>query len=123
ERARGREQPYFVMICFGSPHEPYRCLEHDLAPYAYLPERYRGQTLQLTSNETGLPSARPLGEVLRERDAEITAMDRAIGQLRRWLAERGLREDTLLWYFSDNGSPADWAVTSPLRGHKAQMYE
>jgi arylsulfatase A-like enzyme len=123
ERARDREQPYFVMICFGSPHEPYSGLEHDLAPYADLPERYRGQTFQLTSNETGLPTTRPLGEVLRERYAEITAMDRAIGQLRRWLAERGLREDTLLWYFSDNGSPADGAVTSPLRGHKAQMYE
>ena len=52
-----------------------------------LPAKYTKQ-VNLTSNETGLPTTRPQGEVLRERYAEITAMDRAIGRLRRHLAAR-----------------------------------
>jgi arylsulfatase A-like enzyme len=123
DEARRRDRPFFAMVCFGSPHEPYSGVERDLSRYDDLPERYAGQSFRLTSNETGEPTTRPLGEVLRERYSEITAMDRAIGQLRQWLDEEGLRGDTLLWYVSDNGSPADGAVTSPLRGHKGQMYE
>jgi arylsulfatase A-like enzyme len=64
-----------------------------------------------------------LGEVLRERYAEITAMDRSIGQLRTWLADNRLRDNTLLWYCGDNGSWSDGAVTSPFRGQKGTVYE
>lgn len=123
DRAHKREQPFFAMICFGSPHEPYVGLEKDLALYDDLPASYRERSFRLTSLETGRPTTRPLHEVLQERYAEITAMDRALGQLREWLAENNLRENTLLWFVSDNGSPADGAVTSPFRGHKAQVYE
>jgi arylsulfatase A-like enzyme len=121
--AHQSQQPFFVLVCFGSPHEPYSGLDKDLALYDELPEEYRERSVRLTSNETGLTVSRPLHEVLRERYAEITAMDRAIGKLRTWLRDEGLSEETLVWYFSDNGSPEEGAVTSPLRGHKAQMYE
>ena len=77
----------------------------------------------LTSNETGRPTRRPLGDVLQERYAEITAMDRAIGQLRDWLSESGLRDKTMLWYCGDNGTPGDGIVTSPFRGQKGNVYE
>ena len=77
----------------------------------------------LTSNETGLQVERPLGDVLRERYAEITAMDRAIGTLRDYLEEAGLRENTLLWYNGDNGTPRSGLAETPLRGLKGTMYE
>ena len=77
----------------------------------------------LTSNETGLQIERPLGEVLRERYAEITAMDRAIGTLRDHLDDAGLRENTLLWYNGDNGTPRSGLAETPLRGLKGTMYE
>jgi arylsulfatase A-like enzyme len=117
-------QPTFTVVWFGSPHEPYVGLPEDLALYNDLPEKYAGQTTVLTSLETGLNAERPLGEVLRERYAEITAMDRAIGKLRDHLAEAGLRDNTLVWYCGDNGTPPDApANVSPLRGMKSDMYE
>jgi arylsulfatase A-like enzyme len=61
--------------------------------------------------------------VLRERFAEITAMDRAIGVLRDHLEANGMRENTILWYCGDNGTPAEGQVAAPLRGRKGQMYE
>jgi arylsulfatase A-like enzyme len=61
--------------------------------------------------------------VLRERYAEITAMDRAIGTLRQHLASKGLKENTLLFYCGDNGTSADAALGVPHRGVKGQVYE
>jgi len=123
KRASAAGKPFFAVVWFGSPHEPYSGLEKDLALYKDLPKAYPKQTIRLTSNKTGRPTIRPLGEVLQERYAEITAMDRSIGQLRDWLGEAGLRKNTLLWYCGDNGTPAGGIVTSPFRGRKGTMYD
>jgi len=121
--ARQDARPFFAVIWFGSPHEPYSGLPKDLALYKDLPSSYAEKHVRLTSNETGRPTRRPLREVLQERYAEITAMDRSLGQLRTWLADNGLRDNTLLWYCGDNGTPGDGIVTSPFRGQKGTMYE
>lgn len=123
ERARKNKQPFFTVVWFGSPHEPYSGLPEDLALYDDLPARYKDKKVKLTSNETGGPTTRPQGEVLRERYAEITAMDRAIGTLRKHLAANGLRENTLLFYCGDNGTSPDGSLVLPHRGVKGQVYE
>ncbi len=121
--ARQDDKPFLAVVWFGSPHEPYSGLPKDLALYDDLPKTYQEKTVSLTSNETGGRVQRPQGEVLRERYAEITAMDRAMGTLRKYLQESGLRDNTLLWYCGDNGTPEEGLLVSPLRGHKGQMYE
>ncbi len=123
DRARATGKPFLTVVWFGSPHEPYSGLPEDLALYDDLPALYPGPKVRLTSNETGRPTQRPQGEVLRERYAEITAMDRAIGQLRDHLAAHGLRQNTLLFYCGDNGTSADAVRDSPHRGMKGQIYE
>jgi len=122
ESTKQSNKPFFTVIWFGSPHEPYSGLPEDLALYDDLPAKYKKQ-VKLTSNETGGPTTRPQGEVLRERYAEITAMDRAIGKLRKHLADSQLRENTILFYCGDNGTSADGALGVPHRGVKGQMYE
>jgi len=123
KRARTAEKPFFAVVWFGSPHEPYSGLKKDLALYKDLRGAYPQKTVRLTSNKTGRPTTRPLGEVLQERYAEITAMDRSIGQLREWLGQAGLKKNTLVWYCGDNGTPAGGIVTSPFRGRKGTMYD
>lgn len=122
DAARSAAQPFLAVIWFGSPHEPYSGLPQDLALYDDLPARYT-KPVRLTSNETGGPVTRPQGEVLRERYAEITAMDRAIGLLRNHLAAQGLRDNSLLFYCGDNGTSPDAALGAPHRGVKGQVYE
>ena len=61
--------------------------------------------------------------MLRERFAEITAMDRSIGQLRDHLGSTGLRANTLLWYCGDNGTPQEAVATVPFRAQKGSIYE
>lgn len=124
KRAKDKQQPFFVVVWYGSPHEPYSGLPEDLALYDDLPSEYAERSVRLTSNETGEAVERPLRNVLRERYAEITAMDRSIGFLRDFLREAGLRDNTLLWYCGDNGTPPSAGRTGmALRSQKGEMYE
>ena len=118
------QRPFFAVVWFGSPHEPYSGLPADLALYDDLPASYATRFVKLTGVDTGLPVKRPLRDVLRERYAEITAMDRSIGNLRKHLADVGLRQNTILWYCGDNGIPASAdRVATPFRGQKGQVYD
>lgn len=122
--ATNREMPFLAVVWFGSPHEPYSGLKEDLDLYADLPAEFADRKVKLTSMETGRPVSRPLRDVLQERYAEITAMDRAIGTLRDELTAKGLKENTLLWYCGDNGAPRSAGrATTPFRAEKAYMYE
>jgi len=51
-------------------------------------------------------------------------MDRAIGTLRDFLKENNLKNNTLVWYCGDNGTPASAARTGmTLRAQKSSLYE
>jgi arylsulfatase A-like enzyme len=94
-------KPFFIVLWFGSPHGPYSGLKQDIALYKDVPQ-----------------------EQLRLRLAEITAMDRAIGRFRDALQELGQRDNTLLWYNSDNGLPRDVpGFDAGWRGRKGSVYE
>ena len=94
-----KNQPFFTVVWFGSPHAPYSGIDRDLALYKKAPEK------------------------LQARFAEITAMDRAIGQLREYLQTEGLSGNTLLWYCGDNGTPADARLNMQFRGNKGAVYD
>ena len=123
EKKKDSEQPFLLVIWYGSPHEPYSGFETDLELYRDLPEKYSATQVSLTSNETGLRVKRPLRDVLIERYAEITAMDRSIGKLRNGLKTLGLEDNTLLWYCGDNGIPPSGLRESRFRGLKGKVYE
>lgn len=123
DKAVEENKPFFVVIWYGSPHEPYSGTSEDLALYDDLPENFGDRMVSLTSNETGSRVERLQRNVLQERFAEITAMDRSIGQLRDYLQEKGQRDNTLLWYFGDNGTPQEANATVPFRGQKGDVYE
>ena len=55
----------------------------------------------------------------------VAAEDEAIGEILAALEKKGLRENTLIFFCSDNGGPAPGVVTSngPLRAGKGTVYE
>lgn len=63
---------------------------------------------------------------LTRREAEYLAnienVDRAMGRLLTWLDERGLAEDTVIWFTSDNG-PLNAFSKGNLRGFKSNVWE
>jgi len=92
-------QRFLAVVWFGSPHLPHEALAVDRELYAEQPEG------------------------LQHFYGEITAMDRAVGKLRAELNSLGVREDTVLWYCSDNGALPKVGSTGGHRGKKAQIYE
>ena len=91
--------PFFAVVWFGSPHGPHRAIEQDRTLYADQPEK------------------------LQHFYGEITGMDRAFGKLRDALGEVGIRDDTILWYCSDNGALPKVGSTGGHRGNKGKIYE
>lgn len=101
ERQKDDGKPFFTVIWFGSPHSPFQGLEKDVAQF---------------------PSLQQTG---KHHHAEIVAMDRSIGTLRKGLRDLGLADNTIVWFNSDNGGLPKVEVDSVggLRGNKGTMYE
>jgi arylsulfatase A-like enzyme len=79
EKRAKRNQPFFVQVCFGSPHAPHQAAEEFKRLYPDLPESER--------NLWG----------------EISGLDAAVGKLRNELRRLNIADNTLLWFVSDNG--------------------
>jgi len=97
EQAQG-DDPLLAVVWFGSPHGPHRAVAEDRALYE------------------------DQAKAFQHFYGEITGMDRAFGKLRKGLADLGIRDDTILWYCSDNGGLPRVGSTGG-RGHKGQIYE
>jgi len=89
------EQPFLMVVWFAAPHDPHVASQQDSALY-------------------------PQGK-FQNYFAEITAMDRAVGKLREELRKLQLRDNTILWFHSDNGGLDP--RSSGGRAKKGSIYE
>ena len=94
-----KNQPSFTVVWFGSPHNPHKALDADRQPYLDEPKK------------------------MQHFYGEITAMDRAVGKLRKAIKSLGIRDNTLLWYCSDNGAIPGVGDNGQFRGYKGSVYE
>ncbi|MBW7995660.1 MAG: sulfatase-like hydrolase/transferase [Candidatus Glassbacteria bacterium] len=97
-RHSGGDRPFLAVVWFGSPHGPHEAVDEDRRHYLDQPEE------------------------LQHFYGEITGMDRAFGKLRSELGKLGIRNNTILWYCSDNGGLPRIGSTGG-RGYKGQIYE
>lgn len=96
--AAARKQPFLAVVWFGSPHAPHEALDSDRRLYSNQPEK------------------------MQHFYGEITAMDRAIGNLRKELRRLRISDNTLFWYKSDNGA-IPVGSTGGLSGGKGTLDE
>lgn len=97
------EEPFFLYLPFTIPHGKYQV--SDDAPY--------GQE--------------PWPQQMKNYAAMITRMDRDIGRIINLLAEKGMDENTIIFFASDNGPTGAVNETfnsnGPFRGIKQDLYE
>ena len=93
------KEPFLAVVWFGSPHGPHRAIDEDRVHYADQPEK------------------------LQHFYGEITGMDRAFGRLRNGIRDLGIRDNTILWYCSDNGALPRVGSSGGHRGNKGSVYE
>jgi arylsulfatase A-like enzyme len=100
-KQRDTSKPLFLYVPFNAVHSPHQVPDSYKEPYAALKEPRR--------TYAGM----------------LAAMDEAIGTILAAVDDQKMRDNTLIFFFSDNGGPAPGRVTSngPLRGAKGMLYE
>ena len=108
------KQPFFLVLTFTAPHAPYQAPKAWLDRYAHVADRDR-----------------------RAYAAMISSMDEQIGRVVAALDAKGVRDNTLIVFQSDNGGPRDARFTGeidmsnskipadngPWRDGKGSLYE
>ena len=108
------KQPFFLYLTFTAPHAPYQAPKAWLDRYAHVADRDR-----------------------RAYAAMISSMDEQIGRVVAALDAKGVRDNTLIVFQSDNGGPRDARFTGeidmsnskipadngPWRDGKGSLYE
>ena len=125
-RDRDASRPFFLYVPFIAPHTPLDAPADLKAKYADLdddrpPARSRfTDDSRLISRMLLQPSARPVYA------AVVDAMDQAIGRVLQTVEDEGIRDETLVLFFSDNGGAAyasGGANNAPFRGGKGETFE
>ena len=96
------DQPFFLYVPYTTPHAPYQ------GPDDYEPEKLGMDRWNQAE-----------GDVYADM---IEDMDRGIGKILNKLEEKGVAENTLVIFFSDNG-PNKLGNTGPYSGNKGHVYE
>jgi arylsulfatase A-like enzyme len=103
--ARNKARPFFLYLSFNAVHEPLQAPDKYLARFPGIADPQR-----------------------RLYAAMLAAMDDGVGRTIAALREQGLEQETLIFFFSDNGGPTttggvNGSSNAPLRGSKREMYE
>jgi len=102
---RKRTQPFFLYLAFNAVHTPMEATEQYLKRFAHIQDERR-----------------------RTYAAMLAAMDDGIGKTLGALRAANLEENTLIFFFSDNGGPTIYgglngSSNAPLKGSKRQTWE
>ncbi|MFM8618077.1 MAG: sulfatase-like hydrolase/transferase, partial [Opitutaceae bacterium] len=94
-------KPFFLYVPFNAPHSPLQAPEEYLAKYAHVADQKR-----------------------RAYSAMVHCLDDQVGKVVAALEKRGLMENTLILFSSDNGGPTGLGATNRgLRAGKGTLYE
>ncbi|NQZ56439.1 MAG: sulfatase-like hydrolase/transferase, partial [Lentisphaeraceae bacterium] len=95
------DKPFFLYLSFTAPHAPMNAKKEDLPLFEHIENKKR-----------------------RTLAAMIWAMDRAIGKVLKTLEYKGIADNTIIWFLSDNGgAKANSSNNYPLAGNKGIKFE
>lgn len=142
DEAREAKKPFFLYLPFNAPHFPLMAPADLIAKYRgkykagwdrLRQERYQRQVQMklidakwpLSPREVDTPSWDSLSEPMKDRfdyqmavyAAMIEAIDTAVGRLVKGIESRGLRDNTLIFFMSDNGANAESGPDGRFNGN------
>ncbi|MCL2833875.1 MAG: sulfatase-like hydrolase/transferase [Treponema sp.] len=102
----GNKKPFYLSVHYTAPHSPWEADQH---PSGLIAEYDKSDFLDVPYAPPHPWSVETAGAAMSRHDrlrgyfAAITAMDAGVGRLLKALDDKGLREDTLVIFTSDNG--------------------
>lgn len=107
DKYSAQDSPFLLYVAYNAPHTPLQAKEEDIRIYA--------------PDTTGL---KPRQIRKATYSAMVTCMDRGIGTIVDELRAKGILDDTIVLFFSDNGCASTPGSSSgPLRGHKFDEWD
>ena len=95
-----KKKPFLIYLSYNAPHAPDQAKAEDLKRNASI--KHNGR---------------------RKYAAMMTCVDDNVGKLMKKLDDLKIRENTLVFYLSDNGGRRKLADSRPFRGNKGWLYE
>jgi arylsulfatase A-like enzyme len=95
-----KNEPFFLYVPFNAPHDPMQAKETDLQKY----QSIKGKNRRIYA-------------------AMVDSMDQAIGKILKAIDDKGIKENTFVLFFSDNGGITRWADNGRWRSGKGAVYE
>ena len=97
-----KDNPFFLFLAYNAPHGPLQATEKYLSRFDDIEDQKR-----------------------RTYAAMVSAVDDGVGRVLDKLDERGLANDTIVVFLSDNGGPTtkNGSRNTPLRGGKSDVWE
>lgn len=100
---KNKDDPFFVNMAYYSPHTPIQAKDSLIRKY--------------------IPREHSNGQHDPIYAAMIETLDYNVGRLADCIKEQGLDNNTIVVFFSDNGTTPPLAANKPLRAYKGTLYE
>lgn len=97
---QNHESPFFMYLAYNAPHAPNHATAEHLSKVEHIEDGDRAVY-----------------------GAMVAGMDHGIGRVMDELQQKGIKDNTLVVFYSDNGGRTDHASNLPLRGHKGMLFE
>ncbi|MGQ1784810.1 sulfatase family protein [Saccharicrinis sp. GN24d3] len=94
------DKPFFMYLAYNAPHSPIHATKQYTDMVSHIEDGYRAAYA-----------------------AMVVGMDVGVGKVIQKLKEEGEYENTIIFYYSDNGAATNGARSEPYRGHKGMLFE
>lgn len=130
--AQDHENPFFVMLMFSSPHAELAAPEQFVAPYKEIFDEipYTGMSTGQPCDQYAWYYPEPVARPRATLAGMVTALDAYVGNIVRMLKQRGIADNTLIVFTSDNGphdegggDPKFFRAAAPYQGMKRDLFD
>ena len=127
-----RENPFFVMLMFSSPHAELAAPDEFVKPYigTFDEVAYTGMATGEPADKYAWYYPEPVEHPRATFAGMVTALDTYVGNIVATLKNRGIADNTLIVFTSDNGphdegggDPAFFKAAAPYKGMKRDLFD
>ncbi|MEL0604195.1 sulfatase-like hydrolase/transferase [Pseudoalteromonas undina] len=125
-----RENPFFVMLTFSSPHAELAVPEKYSKQYSFDETPYSGMSTGTPSDKYAAYYPEPVQKPNATLAGMVSALDDYVGQITKALDKKGILDNTIIVFTSDNGphdeggaDPQYLKAATPYKGQKRDLYD
>ncbi|GEA09855.1 sulfatase-like hydrolase/transferase [Alteromonas sp. KUL49] len=125
-----RENPFFMMLTYSSPHAELGVPEEFSQPYAFEENPYSGMKGGVPADKYASYYPEPVDKPNAVLAGMVSALDHYIGEIVATLEAQGELDNTLIFFTSDNGphdeggaDPEFFEASAPYKGQKRDLYD